>query len=106
MNRLHVWITLPNGEIAALGDLAFGDSHQDGTAPGAFRYARQWLERADAVPANPDRCNGCRHRASIGSLGGGALTGEPGNDSVQPETVEAQEAGDPVGSADQMPGFR
>lgn len=54
MNLLHVWITLPSSEIAALGDLVFGDLRQDGTAPSAFRYARQWLERADAFPVNPD----------------------------------------------------
>lgn len=53
-DRLMVWITLPDGETAAVGELAFGDARADGTAPAAFRYAPSWLDRADAFALNPD----------------------------------------------------
>lgn len=54
MNGLHVWITLPTGEVIALGELVFDDMRPDGTAPTAFRYAPSWLARKDAFPINPD----------------------------------------------------
>lgn len=54
MNFLHVWITLPDGETVALGDLAFDDPRPDGTAKTAFRYAATWLARKNAFPINPD----------------------------------------------------
>lgn len=54
MNLLRVWITLPAGETTELGAVAFDDPRPDGTAPTAFRYAPDWLARADAFPLNPD----------------------------------------------------
>lgn len=54
MNFLRVWITLPDGETVALGELAFDDARPDGTANTAFRYAASWLARKDAFPINPD----------------------------------------------------
>jgi len=54
VNLLHVWITLPDGETALLGQLAFGDLRPDGTAPTAFRYAPAWLARPQAFAVTPD----------------------------------------------------
>lgn len=54
MNLLFIWITLPSGEVVRLGEIAFGDMKEDGTAPTAFRYAQEWLEHPGAFPINPD----------------------------------------------------
>lgn len=54
MNHLHVWLTLPDGEIAPVGELLFGPPRGDGTAPSAFRYAPEWLARPDAFALDPD----------------------------------------------------
>lgn len=54
MNHLLLWLTLPDGETTLLGELAFGTSRTDGTAPTAFRYAPEWLTRPGAFALNPD----------------------------------------------------
>lgn len=54
MNHLHVWLTLPDGDSARVGELLFGPPRGDGTAPTAFRYAPEWLRRPDAFALDPD----------------------------------------------------
>ena len=54
MNHLHLWLTLPDGETARLGELVFGTPRPNGTAPTAFRYAPEWLVRPGAFALNPD----------------------------------------------------
>ena len=54
MNHLFLWLTLPEGTTTPLGELVFGPSRPDGTAPTAFRYAAEWLARPDAFALNPD----------------------------------------------------
>ncbi|HLA35038.1 MAG TPA: type II toxin-antitoxin system HipA family toxin [Rhodocyclaceae bacterium] len=54
MKHLFVWIRLPHGETAILGELAFGPARSNGTAPTAFRYDPSWLSRSDAFSISPD----------------------------------------------------
>lgn len=54
MNHLHLWLTLPDGETARLGELVFGQARANGTAPTAFRYTPEWLARPGAFALNPD----------------------------------------------------
>jgi serine/threonine-protein kinase HipA len=52
--RLAVFIVLPNGGIARVGDLAFGAMDASGGAPAAFRYAKTWLTRPNAFALDPE----------------------------------------------------
>lgn len=54
MNHLTLWLTLPEGDNAQLGELVFGAPRANGTAPTAFRYAPEWLARPGAFALNPD----------------------------------------------------
>jgi serine/threonine-protein kinase HipA len=54
MNHLILWLTLPDGETARLGELVFGTPRGNGTAPTAFRYASEWLARPGAFALTPD----------------------------------------------------
>ncbi|MBL8490472.1 MAG: HipA N-terminal domain-containing protein, partial [Rhodocyclaceae bacterium] len=54
MRRLVVFIRFPDGQVAIAGELAFADLRADGSAPSAFRYAPEWLERAGAFALDPE----------------------------------------------------
>lgn len=54
MKHLNVWLTLPTGETAHIGELVLGALRTNGTAPTAFRYTPTWLARPDAFALNPD----------------------------------------------------
>jgi serine/threonine-protein kinase HipA len=52
--RLAVFIVLPDGGVARVGDLAFGAMDAGGGAPSAFRYAKDWLARPDTFALDPE----------------------------------------------------
>ena len=54
MILLAVWITLPDGEQAIVGELACSDPDAAGTFDSEFEYARSWLTHSKRFPLDPN----------------------------------------------------
>lgn len=53
MILLAVWITLPDGEEAMVGELACGDPDTDGSFASEFEYAGTWLQHQQRFALDP-----------------------------------------------------
>ncbi len=54
MMRLDVWLTLPDGAVTQIGELAFGDADTGGRYASGFRYTQTWLTARHAFPIDPE----------------------------------------------------
>ena len=50
MIRLDAWLTLPDGAVRHIGELAFSDADAQGRFASAFRYTAAWLDDPRAFP--------------------------------------------------------
>ena len=53
MMRLDVWLTLPDGALKLIGELAFGDADNSGRYASGFRYTQAWAASRNAFPIDP-----------------------------------------------------
>ncbi len=53
MILLTVWITLPDGEQVAVGELACSDPDAAGAFNSEFEYGAQWLQHRQCFPLDP-----------------------------------------------------
>lgn len=54
MMRLDVWLTLPDGAVSQIGELAFGDADTVGRYASGFRYTQAWLNARHAFSIDPE----------------------------------------------------
>lgn len=54
MMRLDVWLTLPDGVMTQIGELAFGDADNSGRYASGFRYTQAWAASRHAFPVDPE----------------------------------------------------
>jgi len=51
--RIDAWLTLPDGDLFQVGEMAFSDTDQQGRYASAFRYTAEWLNAPGAFPLDP-----------------------------------------------------